>query len=177
MRDVVNCHCRCADLRTKAKIASVKTQCPGPVSLYFPITMPITGSMSAPIPRFLLPRGYALPYPIFTTVRRPWSSDGQTYPLCKRASTNAPPPKIIRLEQPAKFNPPSHGRRLKQQIPRHYGPALTQQQKVEQKTKKYPNMMPPEGSFMYWFLTSRGIHLFISLVRLGSRPRSCSSTH
>ena len=142
-----------------------------------PSTMSITGNMSAPIPRFLLPRGYALPYSIIAAVQRPWISDGQRYPLCKRASTNAPPPKIIRLEQPTKFNPPSHGRRLKQQIPRHYGPALTQQQKVEQKTKKYPNMMPPEGSFMYWFLTNRGIHLTISLVRLGSRPRSCSSTH
>ena len=137
----------------------------------------LTGIMSAPIPRFLLPRGYALRHPSSTAVRGPWFRDGQTYPLCKRASTNGPPPKVIRLEMPTKFNPPSHGRRLKQQIPRHYGPELTQQEKVEQNTKKYPNMMPPPDSFMYWFITSRGVHLFITLVRLDSRLRGHSSTH
>ncbi|KAF6230405.1 hypothetical protein HO133_004747 [Letharia lupina] len=67
------------------------------------------------------------------------------------------------LEKPTKFNPPSHGKRLKQQIPRHYGPQLTGEQRNEQQTKKYPNMMPAPGTFMHWFLTSRGIHTFISL--------------
>lgn len=161
-------------------MASVRTEGPGPFlfhglsSIHFYI---LAGNMSASVPRFLLPRGYAFPHPFSTAVRRPWCADGQTYPLCKRASTNAPPPKIIRLEKPAKFNPPSHGRRLKQQIPRHYGPELTQQQKVEQKTKKYPNMMPPPDSFMYWFLTSRGVHVFITLVRQNSRLGGRSSTH
>ena len=134
-------------------------------------------NMSSSIPRFLLPRGYAFPHPLSKAVRRPWCRDGQTYPLCKRASTNAPPPKIIRLEMPTKFNPPSHGRRLKQQLPRHYGPELTQQEKVQQKTKKYPKMMPPPDSFMYWFITSRGVHVFITLVRLGSWLKDGSSTH
>ena len=161
-------------------MASVKTKRPGPFPFYGLSSMHysvLAGNMSAPIPRFLLPRGYAFPHLFSTAVRRPWCPDRQTYPLCKRASTNAPPPKIIRLEMPTKFNPPSHGRRLKQQIPRHYGPELTQQQKVEQKTKKYPNMMPPPDSFMYWFLTSRGVHVFISLVRLDFWLRGCSSTH
>lgn len=167
-------HAPCATVAVRLGLKWLASKQNVQVPFRCPGTMSITSNMSAPIPRFLLPRGYALPCPISTAIRRPWYSDGQRYPLCKRASTNAPPPKIIRLEQPAKFNPPSHGRRLKQQIPRHYGPALTQQQKVEQKTKKYPNMMPPEGSFMYWFLTNRGIHLTISLVRLGPRPRSCS---
>ena len=30
--------------------------------------------------------------------------------------------------------------------------------------------MPPEGSFMYWFLTNRSIHLWITLVRYGALP-------
>lgn len=34
-----------------------------------------------------------------------------------------------------------------------------------QKTKRYPHMMPPEGSFMHWFLTDRTIHLWITIVR------------
>ena len=85
-------------------------------------------------------------------------------PQCRYASASATKP--IRLEKPTKFVPPSHGKRLKQHIPRHYGPGLTQVQKKEQATKKYPNMMPPEGTFMYWFLTNRGIHSFISLVGL-----------
>ena len=161
-------------------MASFKTKRPGPLPSYGFSSKHycvLAGNMSAPIPRFLLPRWYAFPYLYSTAVRRPWCPDSQTYRLCKRASTNAPPPKIIRLEKPARFNPPSHGRRLKQQIPRHYGPELTQQQRVEQKTKKYPNMMPPPDTFMYWFLTNRGIHVFISLVRLSLRLRGCSSTH
>ena len=161
-------------------MASVKTKRPGPFALYGLSSAHycvLAGNMSAPIPRFLLPRGYALRHPFLIAVRRPWYPDGQTYPLCKRASTNTPPPKIIRLEKPAKFNPPSHGRRPKQQIPRYYGPELTQQQKVEQKTKKYPNMMPPPGTFLYWFLTNRGIHVTISLVRLYLRLRGRSSPH
>lgn len=121
--------------------------------------------MSSSIPRFLLPRGYTFPYHVNASALRPSRPIHQTLPACKHASTTTPTPKVIRLEKPAKFNPPSHGKRLKQQIPRHYGPQLTQEQKVEQKTKKYPRMMPPPGTFMFWFLTSRGIHTFISLVR------------
>ena len=120
-------------------------------------------TMAATIPRFLLPRGPSpvalrprsvlrLPLP----VRHP-------LPNCRHASASASKPRV--LEKPTKFNPPSHGKRLKQQIPRHYGPDITQAQKSEQQTKKYPNMMPPPGSFMFWFLTSRGIHMFITLVR------------
>lgn len=32
------------------------------------------------------------------------------------------------------------------------------------KTKRYPNMMPPEGSFMWRFLTDRRLHMWITLV-------------
>lgn len=126
--------------------------------------------MSGSIPRFLLPRGYILPLQLSTSTLRPSRAIRQKLPTCKHASTTTPIPKVFRLEKPAKFNPPSHGKRLKQQIPRHYGPQLTQEQKVEQNTKQYPKMMPPPGSFMFWFLTNRGIHVFISLVRFSCAP-------
>ena len=119
-------------------------------------------TMSAPVPGFLLPRGYLLPYiQLARPIKRPQVAR-HTLPICRNASASTSKPRV--LEKPTKFNPPSHGKRLKQQIPRQYGPQLTGQQKTEQETKKYPNMMPPPGTFMYWFLTSRGIHTFFSLV-------------
>jgi len=42
-------------------------------------------------------------------------------------------------------------------------------QKEEQANKQYPRMMPPEGSFLHWFLTNRSIHLWITLVRIHDR--------
>lgn len=120
--------------------------------------------MNALIPRFLLPRGYLYSPSQLPNVAKAPRTARVRLPACRFASTGTP--KTIRLEKPAKFVPPSHGKRLKQQIPRHYGPELTQTQKTEQATKKYPNMMPPPGTFMFWFLTSRGIHTFITLVGL-----------
>ena len=119
--------------------------------------------MSTPIPRFLLPRGYMLPYAQSARSVKPSQVAHRTLPACRNASASTSKPRV--LEKPTKFNPPSHGKRLKQQIPRQFGPQLTVEQKSEQQTKKYPKMMPPPGTFMYWFLTSRGIHTFISLVR------------
>jgi hypothetical protein len=72
------------------------------------------------------------------------------------------------LEKPARFNPPSHGARLRKDPPRYPGPALSQEQRSAQQTKKYPNMMPPPGSFMHWFLNDRTIHLYITLGTLFS---------
>ena len=117
--------------------------------------------MATLIPQFLLPRGYS---PI-ARLSLPLSKPCPRLLPCRYASTSIPEPRTIRLEKPAKFNPPSHGKRLKASLPRHFGPQLTQQQKVEQAKKKYPRMMPPPGTFMFWFLTSRGLHMFISLVR------------
>lgn len=119
--------------------------------------------MSTPIPRFLLPRGYMLPYTQLAKSVKPPHIAHRTLPICRYASASTSKPRV--LEKPTKFNPPSHGKRLKQQVPRHYGPQLTGEQKTEQEKKKYPNMMPAPGTFMHWFLTSRGIHTFISLVR------------
>jgi hypothetical protein len=67
------------------------------------------------------------------------------------------------LEKPTRFNPPSHGaRRVQRKI--YPGPRLSEAEAIQQKTRKYPNMMPPEGSFMHNFLTDRRLHVWISLV-------------
>ncbi len=100
-----------------------------------------------------------LPY---VQLSKPVTPPYRTLSICRNASASASKPRV--LEKPTRFNPPSHGRRLKQQIPRQYGPQLTEEQKTEQQTRKYPNMMPAPGTFMHWFLTSRGIHTFITLV-------------
>ena len=119
--------------------------------------------MSAAVPRCLLPREYLLPYLQSVRPVRPRQVARKTLSVRQIASASSSKPRV--LEKPTKFNPPSHGKRLKQQTPRQYGPQLTGEQKVEQQTKKYPNMMPAPGTFMHWFLNSRGIHTFISLVR------------
>ena len=122
---------------------------------------------AAVIPRFLLPRGalttHFQPQAILTF---PISARRTLLP-CRHASKKSSPSKPIVLEKPTKFNPPSHGARLKSKAPRQYpGPPLSAEQLEEQKTKRYPHMMPPEGSFMHWFLTNRSIHMWITLVWL-----------
>jgi hypothetical protein len=76
------------------------------------------------------------------------------------------PPKAHLLEKPEKFRPPSHPQRLNaRRIPRHYaGPALPAAELEAQSTRQYPHTFPNKGTRMYWFLTNRYIHLFISLV-------------
>jgi len=117
--------------------------------------------MATVIPPFLLPRGLA--------IRGHRIQDLRQLPLVRHSLSchyaSASPSKPRTLEKPTKFRPPSHGQRLKEHVPRHYGPELTKEQKTEQKTKQYPRMMPPEGSFMFWFLTNQTIHLVITLVR------------
>ncbi|KAG8531110.1 uncharacterized protein KY384_004467 [Bacidia gigantensis] len=51
-------------------------------------------------------------------------------------------------------------------VPRNYGPELTHEQVARQNTKYYPNMMPPKGTFLHWFLTNTWIHLWITLGTL-----------
>lgn len=124
---------------------------------------------SVSIPRFLLPRANYLLRPhsrLLPPASNPHSA------LIRHASNSQPSSKPLILEKPTKFNPPSHGARLPRKKPRNYGPALTEQQKHEMKMKKYPNMMPPEGSFMHWFLSNRWLHTWISLVCF---PRSVVS--
>jgi hypothetical protein len=119
-------------------------------------TMPPTN----PIPRFLLPQRGA----IWRTRLSPSSASSITI---RNASHKAPKKssKPLVLEKPAKFNPPSHGSRLRKEPPRYPGPQLSAEQQATQKTKQYPNMMPPEGTFMHWFVNNRSIHMYITLVR------------
>lgn len=85
-------------------------------------------------------------------------------PTLRYASTT-PPPKPRVLEKPERFNPPSHPSRIRRK-PKYYGPSLSEHERQEQKTKQYPHMMPPEGSFMRWFLTDRRVHVYITIVSL-----------
>ncbi|KAI4785100.1 hypothetical protein E4T44_14210, partial [Aureobasidium sp. EXF-8845] len=81
------------------------------------------------------------------------------------ASSNSKPvPKGRLLEKPTRFNPPSHPARLPR---RNRQPAfsvpLSAKEKEQQKTKQYPHMMPPQGTFFHWFLTNRTIHVWITM--------------
>lgn len=80
-----------------------------------------------------------------------------------------PQAKPIVLEQPEKFNPPSHGARLpRKDRPRqqHYGGALSTEELSSQGRKEYPGLMAPQGTWSYWFWNSQGLHLSITLVSL-----------
>ena len=122
--------------------------------------------MTATIPRFLLPRGEILPKARIISSSRSKLGVSRSQRVCRYASSSTTSkPKV--LEKPAKFNPPSHPSRLTRTRPRQYpGPPLSQPELEAQKTKRYPHMMPPEGTFMHWFLNNRAIHLWISMVRL-----------
>ncbi|RKF61469.1 putative major facilitator superfamily protein [Erysiphe neolycopersici] len=87
------------------------------------------------------------------------------YRLIRNSSSRAYPHV---LEKPEKFNPPSHGSRLRNPTTRYYGPQMTAEELAQQKSKKYPNMMPPEGTFMHWFLHNKLIHLWLSMGILTS---------
>lgn len=82
----------------------------------------------------------------------------------RHASSTTPPPKPRLLEKPERFNPPSHPSRLRSKQ-RYTGPPLSEHERKAQKTRKYPHMMPAEGTFMFWFLTNRPLHMWITLVR------------
>jgi hypothetical protein len=47
---------------------------------------------------------------------------------------------------------------------------VSEEDKKRMATKKYPNMMSPEGSFSYWFFHNKSIHLWITLVRTPPVP-------
>ncbi|MCJ1389593.1 hypothetical protein MMC18_002450 [Xylographa bjoerkii] len=125
--------------------------------------------MSTRLPRFLLPRGEVLLRPSSITLGICRSQHPQHQSLCRYASNafSSSKPKV--LEKPAKFSPPSHPAQRNRPPPRQYpGPPLSEPEMDAQRTKQYPNMMPPEGSFMRWFLTNRSIHIWITLSTLSS---------
>jgi hypothetical protein len=128
------------------------------------------------IPRFLLP----LQGPLWRGVCIPLSSNVYV----RFASTRGGPgggDKPIVLEKPLKFNPPSHGARLKKNVlPKHYGPQMTADEVRAQNQKHYPGLMAPEGTWQHWFWHSRWLHVFISLVWFSlsytpGRPRTASN--
>lgn len=136
--------------------------------------MPIT------IPQFLLPRGVPSTRTLHAlrhhNNRRIIPSAATSTP---RTFTTTPIPqqddsKPRVLSQPDKFRPPSHPARRVVQTrngkvvnagPVNYpGPKLSEKEKEEQKTRRYPHMFPPEGTVMFKFLTSRWIHVWIAMV-------------
>ncbi|OBT60538.1 hypothetical protein VE03_10056 [Pseudogymnoascus sp. 23342-1-I1] len=125
--------------------------------------------MSASIPRFLLPRGSATWRPsLSSSTSRTIRAASTKAPKPKAAKPKAPASKVPVLEKPTRFNPPSHGKTLPNRTVRYPGPALSASELAAQKTKKYPTMMPPEGTFMHWFLNNRSIHIYITLGVLSS---------
>ncbi|KAG4413473.1 hypothetical protein IFR04_013409, partial [Cadophora malorum] len=101
------------------------------------------------IPRFLLPQRGSIwrirlstPSSTVLTVRH-------ASKVPKPKSPAKQPPKQFVLEKPTKFVPPSHGARLRKEAPRYPGPQLSEEEAAAQKAKKYPNMMPPDGTFMH----------------------------
>jgi len=127
---------------------------------------------TASIPRFLLPQRSSIWRPhLFVTNGPPsirQASSKKTPPKKLQPSMKAKPnpSKPLVLEKPTKFNPPSHSSRLAKPAPRYPGPALSAEEKAAQTTKKYPNMMPPPGTFLHWFMHNKTIHSWITLVCL-----------
>lgn len=114
---------------------------------------------TAVIPRFLLPRQGSI-------WLRPTSIRNASNKADKAAKAAPKPKGPIVLEKPTKFNPPSHPQRRAKPAPRYPGPNLSAEETERMATKKYPNMMPAEGTFMHWFINNRNIHMWITLVRL-----------
>lgn len=127
----------------------------------------------------------ALSFPLFSPYRRPPASLFTIFnPLSRNGATSyrhassrkqaikknasskkaGSKPRERVLEKPARFNPPSHS---SQRIPRHQPlplPPLTPEQEEERRNKTYPGMRFHQGSLMHWFLTTRWIHVWITLV-------------
>ncbi|KAL4879134.1 hypothetical protein BJY04DRAFT_102940 [Aspergillus karnatakaensis] len=133
--------------------------------------------MSTPIPRFLLPRGMAFPSTraITLTLRTTQTPSGIHHRSASSKSKTPKPhetnPRV--LAQPDKFRPPSHpARRVvptrNGKVVNYPGPKLSEKEEEERRTKRYPNMFPPEGTVMFRFLTSRWIHIWIAMGVLTS---------
>jgi hypothetical protein len=111
-------------------------------------------------------------------------------PTAHRAFTTArPSPAAARptrskpatLAQPDRFRPPSHPARRPAARSRkrlYFGAETTPEQKAAFDSKQYPYSFPPPETFMHWFLTTRSVHIWISLVRHSARsPTTPSQTN
>ncbi|KAK5660916.1 hypothetical protein OQA88_12289 [Cercophora sp. LCS_1] len=109
------------------------------------------------VPRFLLPQSGLIWRGIARTTRT-----GRVH--IRFASTKPPASGPRVLEKPERFNPPSHGSRLPRKGgPKHYGGDLSQEEVAAQTRKEYPGMMAPVGSLAYRIISSKWIHLTITL--------------
>jgi hypothetical protein len=141
--------------KTAAKVAATKTIAP---------QKPVAPASTAPLSAPTTPAAQALtkehvvqavaPKP--TTVPAPAKPDA--------APLAVDPSKPIVLEKPERFNPPSHGARLPRSTPKHYGGPLTTDEVRAQAKKSYPGLPPPPNTWSHWFINSRGVHMFITLV-------------
>jgi hypothetical protein len=126
------------------------------------------------IPRFLLPRGplllrpqRRLLLPSHANIRHASTpAKGLPADLVRRKAAQQQKTTPV-IPQPDKYRPPSHSarkpnRNLENKI---YGPPISEEDKKRMATKKYPNMMSPEGTFSHWFLNNRVIHLWITMAR------------
>jgi hypothetical protein len=117
------------------------------------------------IPRFLLPQRGHIWGKSLQTIRFASTKAKPANPAkpAKKASKPIASKPLV-LEKPTKFNPPSHPQR-KWTAPKQYpGPQLSEEEAARMGSKKYPNMMPPEGTFMHWFVKNKSVHLYITLV-------------
>lgn len=156
---------------------SSKLHFPEPSSPVPPLHTPVSTSHTMAslhaIPRFLLPRG-----PLLLRTRATPAVLLQLATL-RHASTAPPRPKTLHeqlkvrpggqtpvIPQPDKYRPPSHGRRTPRSETQQktYGPKISDADRERMATKKYPNMMSPEGTFSHWFLNNKSIHVWISFV-------------
>ena len=143
-------------------------------------TITLTMASLHSIPRFLLPRQPLLRPSRFTqsllptTSARYVSNARQLSAEFERRRAAAASTKQHVIPQPDKYRPPSHSRTLPRRsdpgLGKTYGPKLSEDDKKRMATKKYPNMMSPEGTFSHWFLNNRVIHLWITMV--SARPGS-----
>ena len=100
----------------------------------------------------------------------------RAFHISRSNSTNTAPPtkppsKPIVLEKPDKFRPPSHAaRRNARSTTSMYGAGaaynqgMSEKERIESKKKSYPHMFPEEGTTMHWFLTTRWVHVSITMV-------------
>lgn len=136
--------------------------------------------MAAPIPRSLLLRPKLPARVPYVSALYLQSLPHWTSPSYRNASTDSSKP--IVLEKPERYNPPSHPARLERlgsrRSPINYpGPPLSESQQKMQKIKQYPNSFPPEGTWRYWFLTTRWIHIGIVMVSRPDRLDELKQTH
>lgn len=137
------------------------------------------------IPRFLLPRNPALLRPQTqlllqralggprhaSTPAKGLSAEFLRRRAAQQQQQQRPAPVI---PQPDKYRPPSHSarkpnRNLENKI---YGAPVSEEDRKRMATKKYPNMMSPEGTFSHWFLNNKFIHVWITMVRCSIHTRT-----